>query len=111
MGHRVFVLLALLLLASSPVLADEVYGRVWVAAKGAAAGATIVFEESGVEKGRATADRDGNFRTELPTKAYVVYVIYADQTSTRVRIQVSGRTKANLELRPRPGGGWLLTKG
>jgi hypothetical protein len=109
MKTRGLLVLICLLLVPLAAIADDVYGRVWVAGSGAAGNAVIHFTDpnGGAELGTATADKDGGFRTSLAARQYAVYVSF-NGDSSRVLIHVSGETRADLELQRTNEGGWLL---
>ena len=101
-----------ILLGVGPTIAQEVYGRVWVAGRGAAAPASgaKVTVTCGAAKD-AYADQNGSYSVNTSgTGKCAVQVVADDKTSSRILIHVSGaRTRANLELRP-SGSGWSVAR-
>ena len=84
-----------ILLWTAPAGADEVYGRVWLTGGRAASGATVTVKCGGQSRS-GVADANGSYTvTDTGSGDCVIQV----NNGPRTVVTVSGRTRANLELR------------
>jgi hypothetical protein len=108
------VVATILLILPSPGLAQEIYGRIWVAPKkSAAVSATVTVACGSNFKRSARSDKRGLYRLNGPGGAVpcTVRVTYRGKPSSPVRLYLSKkRTKSNFELRARKGGRWSLIR-
>ena len=110
----VLAVATILLFPPSPSLAQEIYGRIWVAPKKRPAASAKVTVACGSNFERtARSDKRGRYRLNGPGGAVpcTVRVTYRGDPSSPVRLYLSARrTKSNFELRARKGGGWSLIR-
>lgn len=104
------ILLLTTILSAAAQGSGSIYGRVTVVDTGAVAAhakvsATCPADGDSVS---ATTDGKGAYSLDVPANRCVLMVQHRGKDSTKTALRVSGRTRANLELRRRPGGSWLL---
>ena len=108
--HLALLFTILAFAAASPAFAAELSGKVWIAGSEAVAvGAEVSV---GPEK-TALVDKNGHYRIKAAPSGWLVMRITTKdkQTSTPLKVKVSGITRANIELAPNPSGsGWILRR-